>query len=144
MQDDIVKMPPQQLDEQKPEQKVVQDVVIPPKTDTRPPATSDKKLPHEKATEETNSSKPAKKSNSPKGVVAVAGLFCACLIGLAVFIALDGTKSKNAPAASTAQNTTESVKPTVPDVQGAIQETEQLPEPADDPEAELSDETLGL
>lgn len=103
--------------------------------------------PNEHIQPNTVTEKPAKKkSNLPIGVIAIAILICVGLIGLSVYLAVNESKNTSkidklqAPAAVTNKPATTAQ----PDVQGAIEQTDKLPDGTDDTSTELTDQSLGL
>lgn len=149
MQDDIVKMPPAHAQPQNPPKKVVHDIVAaqPPEKKSALPQPA-QAAPAKPATADQESSSPVaarKKSTLPKGAIAAAVLLCCLLIGLSIFIAMKDSNSQekiSADRPATAQ--TSPAASTTEEVQAALQQTDSLPDPTDDPEADLSDQSLGL
>lgn len=157
MQNDIVK--PSQQEETK--QQVVQDVVAPPSATQDAPAEPkpQQRLADDKPKiapkddsdeirpEDTSQpQQPKAKSNTPKGVITAACIVCLSLVGLSVYMAMGESKnleSAKKPAASQ-QSAATAEQNVQPDVQGAIDEIDALPDAPEDESSELSDEALGL
>jgi hypothetical protein len=84
-----------------------------------------------------------KKRSVPKGVLVVAALICAGLVGLSIYLTVGQSKELDKLAKTPTNQSAANTKPTA-DVQGAITESDALPDVEGDPSADLTDQSLGL
>jgi hypothetical protein len=141
MQNDIVK-PPQSNNPANTSQPTSQDVVQPsvgPAVEQQQAQSTDQSSPN------FDFAAPAatKKRSAPKGVMAVAALICAGLVGLSLYLTIGQSKELDKLAKTPSSEQATDTKPTA-DVQGAITEADTLPDVEGDPSADLTDQSLGL
>lgn len=100
---------------------------------------------HEEKLPAPDSQKP--KSGVPKIAIGLASFVCLSLVGLVIYLAMNGGLGKeqtttDSKASGTTEQTTQAQNQT--DLQTLGQEATILPEPGSDPSSDLSDQSLGL